>query len=144
MARTNKYAGLQSSFSEQLSIFRNDALEAIDQTFRDVVITVGETVIALSPVDTGRFKANWHITFDSPDSETFPEDFDKEGSVVIAQLVAAMNDFTVGQTVYLLNNLPYSVPLEYGHSQKAPSGMVRVTLARFQQIVDDVVRANQI
>jgi len=55
-----------------------------------------------------------------------------------------MNDFTVGQTVYLLNNLPYSVPLEYGHSKKAPQGMVRMTLARFQQIVDDVVRANQI
>jgi hypothetical protein len=43
-----------------------------------------------------------------------------------------------------VNNLPYAVPLEYGHSKQAPGGMVRITLARFQQIVDEAIRNNQV
>jgi hypothetical protein len=43
-----------------------------------------------------------------------------------------------------VNNLPYGIALEYGHSKQAPSGMIRVTLARFQQIVDEAIRNNQV
>ncbi|MNT90915.1 hypothetical protein D3C72_2319290 [compost metagenome] len=55
-----------------------------------------------------------------------------------------MSDFTVGQMAYLINNLPYAIPLEFGHSNQAPNGMVRVTIARFQQIVEQAIRNNQV
>jgi len=143
MAGTSKYAGAQGSFAQQLQIFRTDALEAIDQTYRDVVIQVGETLINLSPVDTGRFKGNWQFTIGQPSTHSL-DNYDKTGEERIAALTAQMGALEYGQVVWLVNNLVYAIPLEYGHSQKAPEGMVRITLTRFQQIVDDVIRANQV
>ncbi len=43
-----------------------------------------------------------------------------------------------------MNNLPYAIALEYGHSDQAPGGMVRITQARFQQIVEEAIRNNQV
>ncbi|MNJ81742.1 hypothetical protein D3C77_807050 [compost metagenome] len=51
---------------------------------------------------------------------------------------------TIGQTAFIVNNLPYAIPLEYGHSSQAPAGMVRVTLANFQRIVDEAIRKNRV
>lgn len=91
----------------------------------------------------GRFRANWHLSIGVVENVTFDE-VDPSGAETIAALVAAISDFTAGQMVYLINNLPYAIPLEFGHSTQAPSGMVRVTLARFQQIVQEAIRNNQV
>jgi hypothetical protein len=91
----------------------------------------------------GRFRANWHLSIDVVENVTFDE-VDPTGQETIAALVSAISDFTAGQTAYLINNLPYAIPLEYGHSKQAPQGMVRVTLARFQSIVKEAARNNQI
>jgi len=91
----------------------------------------------------GRFRANWHLSIGVVENVTF-DDVDPSGAETIAALVAAISDFTAGQMVYLINNLPYAIPLEFGHSTQAPSGMVRVTVARFQQIVQEAIRNNQV
>ncbi|KIF56234.1 hypothetical protein [Pseudomonas fluorescens] len=91
----------------------------------------------------GRFRANWHLSIGVVENVTFDE-VDPSGTETIAALVAAISDFTAGQMVYLINNLPYAIPLEFGHSTQAPSGMVRVTVARFQQIVQEAIRNNQV
>lgn len=91
----------------------------------------------------GRFRANWHLSIGVVENVTFDE-VDPSGAETIAALVAAISDFTAGQMVYLINNLPYAIPLEFGHSTQAPSGMVRVTVARFQQIVQEAIRNNQV
>jgi len=46
----------------------------------------------------------------------------------------------LGDIVYLANNLPYAQRLEDGWSQQAPEGMVKLTVQRFQQIADAVIR----
>lgn len=138
-----QYSGLQGSFSLQLEQFKVQALAAIEQTVQDVIIQIGESVINLSPVDTGRFKANWQFTVDQPSNKSLIE-YDKEGSEAIGRLVAAVNTMELGQKAFIVNNLVYSIPLEYGYSKKAPSGIVRVTLAQFQSIIDLAVKANQI
>lgn len=91
----------------------------------------------------GRFRANWHISLGVVESVTFDE-VDPEGNETVAALVAAMSDFTAGQIAYIINNLPYAIPLEFGHSTQAPGGMVRITVARFQQIVLEAIRNNQV
>lgn len=40
-------------------------------------------------------------------------------------MTAGVQPLKLGDTAYLVNNLPYAVPLEYGHSSQAPAGMVR-------------------
>ena len=136
-----KYAGKQGSFSAQLGEWVGATEEKMDAVFQDVVIEIGESLIMLSPVDTGRFRGNWQLTINSPSRNSL-DTYDKQGYATLEKLVNSANALEMGQKAYIVNNLIYSIPLEYGHSQQAPSGMVRVTLSRFQQIVNDAVRAN--
>jgi hypothetical protein len=91
----------------------------------------------------GRFRGNWQFSIDTP-AEGVLDQVDPSGNVTIAVLRAQVQALTIGQTAYIVNNLPYAVPLEYGHSKQAPGGMVRVTLTRFQQIVEEAIRNNQV
>ncbi|MGE8098117.1 hypothetical protein ACQKP6_09155 [Pseudomonas fluorescens] len=91
----------------------------------------------------GRFRGNWQFSIDTP-AEGVLDQVDPSGNVTIAVLRAQVQALTIGQTAYIVNNLPYGIPLEYGHSKQAPGGMVRVTLTRFQQIVEEAIRNNQV
>ncbi|MEB2514791.1 HK97 gp10 family phage protein [Pseudomonas sp. YuFO20] len=138
-----KYGGKSGNFALELAKFAEQATEAIDASLREIIIEVGNSLIRMSPVDSGRFRGNWHLSIDVVESVTFNE-LDPQGKEAIAAIAAAVSDFTAGQTAYLINNLPYAIPLEYGHSTQAPQGMVRVTLARFQAIVNQAVRNQQV
>jgi hypothetical protein len=108
-----------------------------DQNFNVNGLVAGKDYVG------GRFRANWHISLGVVESVTFDE-VDPSGAETTAAMVAAMSDFTAGQMAYIINNLPYAIPLEFGHSTQAPGGMVRVTVARFQQIVLEAIRNNQV
>lgn len=136
---TSRFGGLNGSFAQQLQQFRDQTLEDMDEVFRRVMIEIGTTVIRLSPVDTGRFRGNWQFTVDAPASASL-DNYDPDGHDTIAQLVSEVQHLSYGQTAYLVNNLIYAIPLEYGHSGQAPAGMVRITLAGFQQMVQQAVR----
>lgn len=135
----SKYKGKQGNFTESLEEFAGYAMEMATQIFRSVVIEVGSSVIRLSPVLTGQFKGNWALTIDTAYTQkTAP--VDKEGQDTINEIVRRAQSLNYGQTAYIVNNLPYAVPLEYGYSKKAPAGMVRITQARFQEIVQQAIR----
>ena len=140
---TSRYGGQKGGFAESLAAFAEQAKEAIDDVFREVVIDIGTSVIRLSPVDTGRFKGNWQFTVGAPSNQSI-DTFDKAGHETIATLVSEVSKLEAGQVAYIVNNLVYGVPLEYGHSDQAPAGMVQITLARFQQIVEEAIRNNQV
>ncbi|NVZ70495.1 hypothetical protein [Pseudomonas costantinii] len=92
----------------------------------------------------GRFRGNWQFSIDTP-ADGVLDQIDRSGNVSIAVLKAQVEALTIGQTAYIVNNLPYSIPLEYGHSKQVPpGGMVRTTIARFQQIVDEAIRNNKV
>ena len=140
---TTRYGGQNGSFSLRIESWANEALGAIEQTFKDVVIQIGETLINLTPVDTGRAKGSWVLTIGTP-STVSPERYDKEGAETIAALVAEANKLEPGQVAWIVSALPYSIPLEYGHSTQAPTGMVRITVAQFQSIVREAAQRNQV
>lgn len=139
---TSRYGGQQGGFAESLTAFAESTKSVIDEVFRSVVIEIGTSVVILSPVDTGRFKGNWQLTIDQPSLQSLDR-YDKAGHETIAELVAQANQLEAGQVAYIVNNLIYGVPLEYGHSDQAPAGMVQITLARFQQIVEEAIRNAQ-
>lgn len=45
-----------------------------------------------------------------------------------------------GKRVYIYNNVPYILDLEFGTSAKAPSGMTRTVVAKWKQIGEDAAR----
>lgn len=217
---TQRYGGLEGGFAESIRAFAEQAQEALDATFREIVIEIGSSVIRMSPVGNpeiwaanvahrakaskaaddydfkvavrntlinlnqdnftkagnlrkgvkyakpltktereqnfatnglvagqgyvgGRFRGNWQFSIDLPATGELDR-IDRSGDDTIAQLKAQVEALTIGQTAYIVNNLPYAVPLEYGHSTQAPAGMVRVTLANFQRIVDEAIRNNRV
>jgi hypothetical protein len=215
-----RYGGQQGGFAEAIRAFAEQAEQALDATFREIVIEIGSSVIRMSPVGNpelwaanvahrarankaadeydfkvavrntlinlnqdnftkagmlrksvryarpltkaereqnfsvngfvagqgyvgGRFRGNWQFSIDAPVTGELDR-IDRSGNETIAELKAQVAALTVGQTAYIVNNLPYAIPLEYGHSTQAPGGMVRVTLARFKAIVEEAVRSNQV
>ena len=90
----------------------------------------------------GRFRGNWQVTLNAPAAGDL-ERIDPAGAATIAEGVAAIVPAKFGATVYLVNNLPYALRLEYGWSTQAPAGVVRVTAAEFQSIVNDAAKGVQ-
>ncbi|MEA1029414.1 HK97 gp10 family phage protein [Pseudomonas sp. N-137] len=140
---TERYGGKSGSFELQLAEFAAQAKDAIDASLREIIIELGGSLIRMSPVDTGRFRGNWQFSITAPAGGTL-DTVDPTGAETTARLVGDSIEFRAGTTGFIVNNLPYAIPLEYGHSDQAPGGMVRITQARFQQIVLEAIRNNQV
>ena len=115
----------------------------MDASLREIIIEVGNSLIRMSPVDTGRFRGNWQMSIDAPPAGALST-LDPTGAEATARIAGESILFRAGTTAFIVNNLPYAIPLEYGHSDQAPGGMVRITQARFQQIVEEAIRNNQV
>ncbi len=89
------------------------------------------SLVEKSPVDTGRFKANWTVSDIKPGS-TIPDP--RAG-------IEALKSFKPGTSIYISNNLPYARKLEYGWSKQAPNGMVRLTVMEAPDFIRKSLRA---
>jgi len=126
-------------FELQLRAFAEKAGENADLVVRKVIVDVYAELILKSPVDTGRFRANWIYSVNAKAS----------GMVATAGTTLAPTPApdapevaaeAFGKVHYLTNNLPYAQRLETGHSKQAPSGLVGLTVIRWQEIVSKAVR----
>ena len=102
-----------------------------EKVIRGTLLEMSSRIIKRSPVDTGRFRNNWNASFGGP-TKSIKTATDSSGTRSILEAQGVLAQFKVGQTFYLTNNLPYSLELEFGSSQRqAPGGMVRLTAAEF-------------
>ncbi len=102
---------------------------------KKITIELFSRVIEKSPVDTGRFRANWNCSISSPDLST-SESTDPSGSGAISKVTSTVVSYTLNdQSVFLTNNLPYADRLENGWSKQAPNGMVRLSVMEIQNSV---------
>lgn len=93
--------------------FETDIEKWTDQFMKNAILvienstnTLFDDIIEDSPVDTGKFKNSWVKEINA----------EKESTCI--------------------NDLDYAEALEYGHSDQAPKGMVRLNAQRWEQIVD--------
>ena len=128
-----------SSFADQLRAFEAKTLDKMTRAARAITQDAFKEVILISPVDTGRFRGNWQPAIGSvPTGEV--ELLDPSGDIVIAKVQGVTAGMEIGDVIYMANNLPYAQRLEDGWSQGAPSGMVRLTVQRFQPMADAIIR----
>ena len=84
----------------------------------------------------GRFRANWQVGINhQPQGETGRIDESRAGTQTLAVNLASLAAYQLGDTIYILNNVPYAERLENGWSGQAPVGMVGVTVARIDEFV---------
>lgn len=142
------------NFLETVERWVDDTNQTIDHILQDIVIMVGESVVTLSPVDTGRFRGNWQLSINSSSNASLVR-YDQSGHTTIAGIKSIARTFTAGQVAYIQNHVLYGNDLEWGlyngptqkvtdegFSTQAPAGMVRVTEAQFLEIVAAAVRKN--
>jgi len=135
-----------TSFQADLERFAAKTKRNLNQVVQGVVLELGTRIVQRSPVDTGKFRGNWQVNAGGPDIRT-NEPFDKQplGSPPSAFTFERWQDHvqasTIGSTFYITNSLPYARQLEYGSSQQAPAGVVRVTVVEYQQIIRRVLSA---
>lgn len=122
-------------FVLDLTRIANKTKLSINAVVQKTTLYVFTSVIKKSPVDTGRFKANWLAS-----ANTYKliilDTTDKSGITTINAASAVALSAKAGGIVYLVNNLPYAQRLEYGYSKQAPAGMVRITIMEYQQYIN--------
>lgn len=124
------------SFTLDIKNFVEKAKKNPETVARQVSFKLFSAVIKASPVDTGRFRMNWQ-TAGAVAPSGIIDGADKGGAAAIGDAASYIfaasdwNEFT------LTNNLPYAERLEYGWSNQAPQGMVRVNVARFNTLLEE-------
>ena len=108
---------------------------------RELCQDLFQKMVEETPVDTGFARASWYIGInnDAMAHSAGVKGQKVDWNKVFAESQLKLKDAKIGDTVYLMNNAAYIRRLEYGHSQQAPQGMVRVTLANYQTIAAQVV-----
>lgn len=145
---------MAESFALQLQKFAEKAKANTDVVVQKVTLEVAKSVIQKSPVGNpdlwkgsappgyvgGRFRANWMFGDGKIDTTT-TEEIDKAGTSTLTRLAASIGASKAGGVTYISNSLPYGPRLEYeGWSKQAPAGMVRLTVAEFQQYVNQALQ----
>ncbi len=108
----------------------------INQLGRAAGFELGKRLMQRTPVDTGRARANWNASVNSPDYSTtgsFSTKWDKEHkhtgfAEAKIQTATRVLKFSAGDTFYMSNGLPYIERLDQGYSQQAAAGIVEPVL----------------
>ena len=100
-------------------LFADDIMQDAHRLQRGMAITLLNNLQLLSPVDTGRYRANHVVSFGSPDYR-YTEN--KDGMSVAFSAITGMADNEL-PVVYIQNNLPYAERIENGWSDQAPNGV---------------------
>lgn len=124
------------SFALDVSKFVEKVKKNPEKVMRQVSIKLFSAIIKASPVDTGRFRMNWMASGDIPASG-ITDATDKSGNIAIGNATSFVLKAADWSEFTLTNNLPYAQRLEYGWSQQAPQGFVRVNISRFQQLINE-------
>lgn len=129
------------SFAEQIAQFSDEALDRVESVRRVFIGSVCLKIIDRTPVLSGHLKGNWQPSIGAPEMDEVAR-ASKEGGYVKQLLQSVLSHLKGDETFYFSNNAPYVLVIEYeGHSsQKAPFGMVRVSLAEVGIALNNAIR----
>lgn len=100
-------------FADSVRRYMAESSAQRDLFVRKVIFDASATILRRSPVDTGRFRANWQYGFGvQPGGVLDAEDLSKDGSET-ARKIADQVAKGVG-VHFIVNNLPYAEVIEYG------------------------------
>lgn len=118
-------------FTLGLDRFVEDIDQNVEKVHRAVALEALKGVVRMTPVDTGRARANWQVSQDAPAAGEV-EATDKRGSATITSGGAVALAAPAYSETFIANNLPYIEELEGGSSTQAPAGMLNVTYVRLR------------
>lgn len=109
---------------------------ATSTMLRRMAISLHQKIILRTPVDKGRARASWGVSIGEPGDYEAPATTNMSDNQAaqagFAQIEAIKGQLLTGKAIWIFNNLPYIEALEYGHSDQAPNGMVRLSVAEIE------------
>lgn len=121
-----RFVSAGASFSADISQFVRKSQLNANLVMRSLAMQAYTGVLIRSPVDEGRFRGSWRVGIQAPDLSVESEgsagaaEGTRKGSPMTAQEAQkaenALRTVSIGDTVYVTNNLPYAKRLEDGHS----------------------------
>ena len=132
------------SFSNDLKKISKEIKKDLDSFYRSIALSAGNSLIMLSPVDTGRFRANWNFEIGADNNST-STNMDKTGTLALGRLRAKVRVSKMGDVLYMSNNLPYAYRLETGWSAQRPAeqGIVKETARLFDDFIDAAIKGKK-
>ena len=156
---------MAKTFEQQINDFALNVDKANERVMKGVTIKLFGAIIKASPVDTGRFRANWFLTQRAP-SVRVTNSIDKSGQKATQRVENGVLSAQNYNRFILTNNLPYSEVIEFGRypknpkkgskvskkgekparyeklssggfSRQAPEGVVRVNVVRFETLLEE-------
>lgn len=110
----------------------------VETVARKATLDLFTAVVKASPVDKGRFKGAWNVSYGTPNysvgSRTDATPVGQIGANMVS-VIEVVNALPIGGVMWLSNGLAYGPRLEYGWSKQAPSGMVRIAVSDFSRFV---------
>jgi hypothetical protein len=121
---------MKSSWNFDIKTFNNVVERQAVKVTEKLANGVYDSLVDLSPVRQGQFRASWNMQVGSPDlSKVFggtPE------NPLPKPKRPKLRGLSIKKLIYISNSHEYASLLEDGSSDQAPNGMVRITLARFK------------
>lgn len=139
---------MAKGFAADVEDFTLRFIDGAEDTVRATAIELWSAIIKATPVDSGRARASWFATGKEASVKTTNNtDTSKDGSntaEAATRAVVGLKDWSI---FHLSNNLPYIEKLEFGqygdgpkttggYSRQAPRGMVRISISRFNKILE--------
>lgn len=124
------------SFKADLKKFNKKTQKINEKVFKGSVITLFNNVKMNTPVDVGTLSRSWQPTINSPSASL------KEvgGDAIITKVSQAK----LGDSIYLVNNLPYAEKIAETGGTQQPEGWFHAELLKFEKIVKaNVVQAKK-
>jgi hypothetical protein len=125
------------SFKGDLEKFEVGSIGDAQLFIRRAALEIYRGVVLKSPVDTGRFRANWNVSLGVNDysTTTYTSAKGPVDETELAKANAVLKMLTGDGSAFISNGLPYAARLETGYSNQAPFGMVDVTLVEFNNFI---------
>jgi len=133
------------SFAADIEQFAKDAIDEVERIRRVFIGKLCVAIIDRTPVLSGHLKGNWQPSTGAPEYDEVPRK-SKDGSFVKSLLMDVLAKLKGDETFYFSNNAPYVLVIEYeGHSStKAPDGMVRISLAEVEQLINQAISEGEL
>jgi hypothetical protein len=150
-----------SSFSQQLKLATNAAMDDVEEILQSSVIALFSVAVIKTPTETGRARNNFFVELGDQNTDKAERAEDAAGSGSLENINSQVEKLNLGGKALLFNNLPYIEVLEIGgypdpvmkgtknrrtgkfeirssggFSQQAPNGMIRAAVASWDQIVE--------
>ena len=130
--------GMLLQFQSELHAWSKVLDRSLADVVRIITLEVYREIILRNPVDTGYSRSQWNVAINAPDTSVGEKP--KGKGKIPPKPAPILTGIDGKQKVYVTNSLDYIRFLEEGSSQQAPSGFIRIAIAKVEAKVDAMVQ----